>query len=88
MSNIPPVYNLDKEQLLKQFKNECCGTLSKENLYLGDVKTMNNGMDAIVIKYRNYKDIDIEFEDGTVRKHVAYQTFKRGEIANPNLKIS
>ena len=88
MSNIPPIYKLDKEQLLKQFKNECCGTLSKENLYLGDVKTMNNGMDAIVIKYRNYKDIDIEFEDGTVRKHVAYQTFKRGEIANPNLKIS
>ena len=43
-------------------------------------------MDAMIIEYRNRDDIDVEFEDGTIREHMRYSCFKKGSIANPNLK--
>ena len=48
---------------------------------------MNNGMIATIIAYRNSRDIDIEFEDGTICQNKNYRTFKNGSIRNPNYKI-
>ena len=53
---------------------------------LGETRMMNCGMDATIIRYGKYADIDVRFEDGKVVVHKAYRAFKRGEIANPNIR--
>ena len=55
---------------------------------LGEVRMMNCGMEATVIRYENYKDIDVRFEDEAVAVHRQYSQFKKGKIANPNIKTS
>lgn len=49
--------------------------------YIGMTKMMNCGLNATIIAYRNSKDIDIQFENGTVRKHVCTGSFRKGEIS-------
>lgn len=53
---------------------------------LGETRMMNCGMKATIIRYGGYNDIDVRFEDGKVVVHKAYRAFKRGEIANPNIR--
>ena len=55
---------------------------------LGETRMMNCGMKATIIRYGKYSDIDICFEDGKVVEHKAYDTFKKGSITNPNIKVS
>ena len=52
----------------------------------GEERIMHNGQKAKIINYRSFKDIDIEFEDGTIVEHRTYQHFKDGFIAKPWLK--
>ena len=61
--------------------------VSAEN-YLGKTRMMNCGMEATIIRYNTNKDIDVRFEDEIVVEHKGYSAFKRGEIANPNIKAS
>lgn len=58
------------------------------NPRLGETKMMNCGMEATIIRYGKHSDIDIRFEDGKVVVHKKYDQFKKGEIANPNMKAS
>ena len=58
------------------------------NPHLGETRMMNCGMEATIIRYGGYEDIDIRFEDGAVAKHKGYSKFKKGKIANPNTKAS
>jgi len=53
----------------------------------GEVRKMNNGMTAKIVAYRSSRDIDIQFEDGTIVYNKTYGSFKKGLIANPNYKI-
>ena len=55
---------------------------------LGKTRMMNCGMKATIIRYGKAIDIDVRFEDGTVVKHKSYSKFKKGGIANPNIKAS
>ena len=55
---------------------------------LGETRMMNCGMEATIIRYNTNKDIDVRFKDGTLVKHRQYREFKKGEIANPNMKAS
>lgn len=51
------------------------------NQRLGEVRKMNNGMEARIVRYRSSKDIDVEFvDDGTIREHMLYCNFKDGRI--------
>lgn len=56
------------------------------NQYLGETRVMNCGMEATIIRYGKYTDIDVCFEDGAMVKHKAYSAFKKGYIAHPNTK--
>lgn len=47
---------------------------------LGEIKEMNNGYKATIIQYRSKSDMDIQFENGIVRKSVRYDHFKEGRI--------
>ena len=44
---------------------------------LGETQMMNCGMEATIIRYGKYSDIDVRFEDGKVVEHKAYDTFKK-----------
>ena len=47
---------------------------------LGEIRKMNCGVEAEIITYRNSKDIDVRFVDGTVRTGCSYANFKKGNI--------
>lgn len=51
---------------------------------LGETNLNTYGQKMTIIKYRNAKDIDIMFEDGTIVMHKQYSRFKYGRIENPN----
>jgi predicted nucleic-acid-binding Zn-ribbon protein len=53
---------------------------------VGETHMMNCGMQATIIAYRGFADIDIQFEDETVVK-TNYRNFKTGHISHPNLGI-
>ena len=53
---------------------------------LGETRMMNCGIEATIIRYGRCDDIDVRFEDGTVVEHKTYKVFKKGGIANPNIK--
>lgn len=57
------------------------------NRRIGERRVMNCGMEAVIIAYRNATDIDVQFKDGTVREHVAYNSFINGQVANKNSRI-
>lgn len=59
--------------------------LKNDKIAIGETNTATNGQMMKIIAYRNYKDIDIEFEDGTQVTGKDYGNFKRGVIENPNL---
>ena len=55
---------------------------------LGETRMMNCGMEATIIRYESAKDMDVCFKDGAIVEHRKYDSFKRGKIANPNMKVS
>ena len=55
---------------------------------IGEKRKANNGQKMTIIAYRNCKDIDIQFEDGTIVYNKCYREFKKGNIGNPNYKIA
>ena len=50
----------------------------------GETKIMFNGMEATIVSYRDSHDIDVRFEDGSIRMGCAYKEFQTGHIAHPN----
>ena len=58
--------------------------VSAENC-LGETRMMNCGMEATIVRYRKYTDIDVRFEDGAVAKHKLYDPFKKSKIAHPSI---
>lgn len=59
--------------------------LKNRNNKMKEIRTMNNGMKATIIAYKNADDIDIQFEDKTVVTNTSYSNFLKGSIRNPNL---
>ena len=47
---------------------------------IGEKRMMNCGMEAEIIAYRGYEDIDIRFADGTIREHCRIDNFLSGSI--------
>lgn len=65
--------------------------ISKDNIInksyverLGETNINYQGCSMKIIKYRNSKSVDIEFEDGTVYKSANYKNFKSGSVKNIN----
>ncbi len=52
---------------------------------IGEIKIMNCGQPATIIRYKNNRDIDVCFEDGTIVKNRTYEAFTKGEIRNFNM---
>lgn len=60
--------------------------INKRNMRLGERKLMSNGMYATIISYRNNSDMNIKFEDGSIRQGVTYQNFVNGKIASDTVR--
>ena len=54
--------------------------MSKIIDHTGEKSVATNGMKMTIIAYRRYKDIDIQFEDGTIVYNKSYDGFKKGYI--------
>ena len=50
---------------------------------LGQQVRNGNGELMTIIAYRGSKDVDVQFEDGTVVEHVLYQNFVKGYVEKP-----
>lgn len=50
---------------------------------IGETRTMNNGINATIICYRNNKDIDVQFENGCIAKNIVYRLFAKGIVKCP-----
>lgn len=55
---------------------------------IGESKIANNGQKMTIIEYFAADNITVEFEDGTIVKNRAYQSFKNGSIKNPTTKAN
>ena len=60
----------------------------KVNGRVGEVNKAINGMLMKVVAYRSSKDIDIQFEDGTLVCNKTYNNFRTGKINNPSIYFS
>ena len=60
------------------------GKIKNPNFRIGETSVASNGQVMTIIAYRRAGDIDIQFEDGYVACNKSYQSFKKGEIKNPN----
>lgn len=77
----------------KSLSNYKCGAISYSSSQeminrIGEKNMMHCGMQATIIAYRNSKDIDIQFEDGTIIQNKMYGNFKTGRIEHPVIKPS
>ena len=54
---------------------------------IGEESVSTAGMKMKIIAYRNSKDMDVKFEDGTIVEHVRYKEFLIGHIENPNFTV-
>ena len=54
------------------------------NTRIGQENYNNQGCMMTIIAYRKSKDIDVQFEDGTIVTNREYGDFKKGAIKNPN----
>ena len=60
--------------------------MAKKTNRLGETRKMNCGMDATIIAYRNAIDMDVRFDNGSVRQHVQYSHFICGKVLNPAIR--
>lgn len=45
-------------------------------MYIGETKVMNNGLKATCVAIRGRNDCDFQFENGVLREHVRYDSFR------------
>ena len=73
-----------KHQLYERFKvgHINCSTYRK-NKKLGETKINKNGQKMTIIKYNKDTNIDVQFEDGYIAKHIRYKNFLCGNVFHP-----
>ncbi len=55
-------------------------TRDMRDMHLGEVVKQASGHRAEIVEYRDSKDIDVKFEDGTVKHGMSYAAFKAGKL--------
>lgn len=54
---------------------------------VGEISYNGKGQKMTIIAYRNYDDIDVQFEDGSIVYNKRYDNFKKGKISNKNSRV-
>lgn len=50
----------------------------------GETNIANCGMQMTIIDYQGYSNATVMFEDGAIKEHVRYSTFRDGTLTHPN----
>lgn len=66
------------------YKSFCKGNVKNPNFHTKETAIASNGMNITIKEYHNSKNVDVEFDDGTIAKRKTYQQFKSGQIRHPN----
>lgn len=74
-------------QLSKLRNGEVRNPNFHRNKVLTTTYTANNGQHLTVIDYRTDYDLDVQFEDGTIVKHIQLSKLRNGEVCNPNCML-
>lgn len=72
-----------KHKKYSHFKKGAIGNPNPDRR-VGEESVSSCGQKMKIIRYNGYKDIDVQFEDGTIIKNKSYYSFKNGMIKNPN----
>jgi len=56
--------------------------------YIGQSIMQKSKMNATIIRYRSYNDIDVEFEDKTIVEHTTITKWKHGTIVRANVALT
>lgn len=76
-----------KHQVYRQFKQGKIGKrLCADKIRVEETSIASNGMKITIIKYTDYNNITVQFEDGAIYENTSYGSFKRGSIMHPNTK--
>lgn len=59
---------------------------ARQKYNVGDSKIAKNGLKITIIAYRSSKDMDIQFEDGIIIKHINYIQWYNGTVKHPKNK--
>lgn len=59
--------------------------MSYKNRHIGEQVKSKLGI-ITLIQYRKYVDVDVQFEDGTIIRHVTYQNFQKGQVKKVQCK--
>ena len=76
--------NFDAGRIVNPTLGKCYQKKVKSSVQGKTIK-MKCGMNATCLVYRNSRDIDIRFEDGTIVEHISKSSFISGETPNPKL---
>lgn len=72
----------------KTYQQFVSGNIKNPNFekrkYIGLEFTMSNGQLATIIEWNGNRNVDIQFEDGTIVKNKTYQSIRQGKVKNPN----
>lgn len=70
----------------KYYGNFKKGQIGNYINHIGETKIMNCGLKATIISYKNYHNIDIQFEDNSIITKKCYNDFLKGTIAHNSIK--
>lgn len=72
----------------KSYPDFCKGSISPPGAsHIGEKQIAKNGMEMTLVAYRNAKDIDILFSDGTLARNRSYYSFLHGRVLYQKKRI-
>lgn len=72
------------ERYYERGRNE--GSCMRKVDRTGETRVNNQGLKMTIVRYQNIRDIDVQFEDGTILASRNYNKFKIGRIQHPKYK--
>lgn len=61
--------------------------MGKKDGRIGEVGVSTCGEKMTIVRYGGRRDIDVQFQDGTIVEHKRYDAFKTGKVKNPYFPI-
>ncbi len=74
------LFDEDNTQLKSNYINK--KKYNSKSHYIGKKKKQKSGKYATITGYRNYSDMDVVFDDGTIMEHVVLHHWKNGDLGN------
>ena len=78
-------YEYFRDGTVSHHKYHINSTQEKNKLYKVGEQVFNTQKQKMtLVAYRSYSDIDVQFEDGSIKTHIGYKEFKKGWVHSPS----